>query len=57
MKSLIFFCVITFGVNLALAAWKDDVLETVVRLPHPGDYKKKYSPTRAAMHRTKKFSR
>ena len=57
MKSLIFFCVITFGVNLAFAAWKDDVVESVRRLPHPGDYKKKFSPTRAAMHRTKKFSR
>ena len=57
MKSLIFFCVITFGGNLVLAAWKDDVVESVRRLPHPGDYEMKYSATRGAMHRTAKFSR
>ena len=57
MKSLLFFCSIVFGVNLVLAAWKDDVVESVRRLPNPGDYEMKYSPTRGAMHRTAKFSR
>ena len=57
MKSLLFFCSIVFGVNLVLAAWEDDVVESVRRLPNPGDYEMKYSPTRGAMHRTAKFSR
>ena len=57
MKSLIFFCSIAFGVNLVLAAWKDDVVESVRRHPHPGDYDMKYSPTMGAMHRTERYSR